>query len=472
MEKNRSFLKTRPLTKNEKILLSLLGIFLFIFVYNNYIYIPQAARIEELEGQKQVYNQTLIRQNSILRNEKEIEAKLDKLNEERNQVLKNYFPVLDQSQILYVLSNLTNNEGVNVSDMTFSRPTTTTKGDMELKRMNVNLPISGTYSGIYSTVDKIATNPRRIIIDSLSLNRDNSGELGGNLSLAIYSLEGLAETERDIIRIDVSENRSDTPFLPFTGYVEDTSSQPSTGGTTTTGDDQDIVIVDDGQFISSRGQLLYNFDNANFTFIPSNNLVKGSARFSNNSRSGRFSLRFEYNILALERENRAYIDLSRNNIELKYPPNSLGLWAYSYGYSPGTLGLRLKTQTGDIIDTNFTQGINWMEWSYLEASMPSDLSLYPLYVDKIFFEIPNEREDYGVLLLDQLEANYSNISSNSLESNPNTYDFYLVEAGDNISSISTKLYGSELYKNEIMSLNNIRPGDILEVGRVLVLKKR
>ena len=52
-------------------------------------------------------------------------------------------------------------------------------------------------------------------------------------------------------------------------------------------------------------------------------MVKGNAIPSTISKSGKFSLRLEYDILALEDENRAYIDLSSNNIILKFRQSPL-----------------------------------------------------------------------------------------------------------------------------------------------------
>ncbi len=105
---------------------------------------------------------------------------------------------------------------------------------------------------------------------------------------------------------------------------------------------------------------------------------------SNNSKSNKHSLRLEYNILALEEENRAYIDLTDKNIILKYPPTSIGMWVYSYSYSPSILGgYVLKEQNGqELIEVELSKGIDWVGWKYIEASPPEDIFLYPLQLEK------------------------------------------------------------------------------------------
>ncbi len=54
---------------------------------------------------------------------------------------------------------------------------------------------------------------------------------------------------------------------------------------------------------------LDDFETRNYSFIPSNENIKGSAEPSTIKKSGKYSLRFEYNMFAIGQENRAYVDL-------------------------------------------------------------------------------------------------------------------------------------------------------------------
>lgn len=47
-----------------------------------------------------------------------------------------------------------------------------------------------------------------------------------------------------------------------------------------------------------------------------------------------------------------------------------------------------------------------------------------------------------------------------------------LKAGDSVSTISKEIYGTMTYKNEIMEKNDIRPGEVLPVGKILVLVDR
>ena len=121
-----------------------------------------------------------------------------------------------------------------------------------------------------------------------------------------------------------------------------------------------------------------------------------------------------------------------------------------------------------MLDVELSKGVNWFGWQYIKVAPPVDLSLYPLKLDKIYVEISYNREDYGVLLFDKLEAYYS--GNENLDRS--FYSFYIVEKGDTIEKISMKVFGNQDYKKEIMKINDIKPGDILNEGKILVLPRK
>ena len=202
-------------------------------------------------------------------------------------------------------------------------------------------------------------------------------------------------------------------------------------------------------------------------------MIKGNVSPSTIKKSGKYSLRFEYDMLALdEKENRAYIDLTGYNMEFKHPADAISMWVNAFGYSPGTLGMIFRTQGGEDLDpVVITEGISWLGWSNLEVAPPQDLSLYPLTLTHLYFELPYDRDDFGVFLIDKLEAFYPVSEDKAANEAPANF-FYKVEAGDTVTSISRKVYGTIAYKNEIMKNNSLTSGDVLTVGRVLVLVRR
>lgn len=457
-------IKTRSLTKNEKFLLIALGFVIFIWAIFSFVLTPQAEKLSILEADKMNFENQIIENTIALEKEKSIDDEWRELDSQRGVILSNYFPKLDQAQIIYLLNDLLEEDNVEISNINFSRPSMENFGDIQANQMSVSIPFTGEYDGVMSIIKALNNSPRKIALDRISMDQ-NGNLLSGNMELKIYSLEGIADVDPDIIYIDQASNDGiSTPFPPYNegDFVED-----NLGGFP-----GDMDIDGEGNYVEDKsGKLLHDFELGYYNFIPSSPLVKGSAISSTNRKSGKYSLRLEYNILALEKENRAYIDISKPTIEFKIPPSSLGLWVNSYGYSPGTLAMTLKGQGGEKIEVDLVEGIRWMGWEYVETRLPEDLKLYPLSVENIYYETPYNSDEYGVLLLDKLQAFYPESGQDSQVLNNEINDFYVVKPGDNLTKISEEKYGTPAYKNEIMNLNDIKLGETLQVGKVLVLKR-
>lgn len=453
----------RPLTKSEKFLLTTLGLVLLVWVSYKFVLTPQAEKLTALEASKIEYEEKIMENNNTLKKEEKINKEWETLHRERDQILSQYFPKLDQAQIIYLLNDLLEDERVDVNDMSFNRASTESFQDLQVRNMTVSLPFKGNYEGIMDIIRSLGTSPRRIAIDRLNMDRVDEDLLAGTMDLKVYSLEGIAEADPNVIYIDIANNSGDgTPFDAYDGYAGDKKDDGGSG-------EEEIISPDVKE--GMRKELLHEFDYKSYNFIPSSTMVSGNATPSTIKKSGKYSLRFEYNILALQDENRAYIDLSNPNISIKYPPELIGTWIYSYGYSSGTLGMVFETQGGEKVEVTMAEGISWLGWSYIETHLPSDLRLYPLKLDSIYYELPYNRDDYGVMLFDKMEAFYP-LNEGPGANNKSLYMFYVVQPGDTISNISERIYGTKAYKNEIMKLNEIKPGDILPVGKVLVLQRR
>lgn len=453
-------IKTRELTKNEKFLLSLLGIVVFFWLIYRFILSPQWDKLENLSSQKIEYQTKVDEMNHILKRENEINKEWDALHKEKKDIVSRYFPKIDQAQIIYLLNHLVENDNLSVDNLNFNRPGYEDIGEFQVKNMEISLPYGGSYEGIIDVLNSLKNSPRKILVDSLTMDRNASNMLMGNISLKVYSLDGIADSEENVVYIDTDKDvLKETPFSAFSDYTE-----------STTIDEDSEIVSEVNQYIEKT---LIDFETMNNFFLPSSQLVKGNVNLSSNSKSKKYSLRLEYNILAVEDENRAYVDITKNNVVLKHPPESLGLWVYSYDYSPTTLGLGFKGQMGEDILISFAEGISWTGWKYVETSPPSDLSLYPLKLDNVYLEMPKNRDDFGVLLIDKLEALYlRNLDEDGTDRSIGDYIFHLVEKGESIDSISKMYYGTPNYKNEILKLNEMKSTDILPVGKVLVLKKR
>jgi Tfp pilus assembly protein PilO len=464
-----SRIKLRPLTKSEKALLTVLAIALIAYLSNRFILVPQAEKVSSLETEIVELDRQIADMESTIQKEDKIKKEWDMLHRERDEILKNYFPVLDQAQMIYLLNDLIEDDKMAISELSFSAPAEEAMGDVAVKNMNISIPYTGSFDGTIDVVKALGASPKRIVVDSLSMDREDDSNIMGSMALKIYSLEGIAEADPEVIQIETAEGTGEgSLFASYSGYVEGGGGGAggaggkggSAGGSGTAINDSDYVKV----------YRLHDFESRNYSFIPSNPNVRGGAEPSTISKSGKYSLRFEYNILAIGQENRAYVDLG-SGIELKYPPDTIAMWVNAFGYSPGTLGFRFRTQDGQEIDAVASQGVSWLGWSEIEAMAPQDLDLYPLKLTHIYFEMPFNRDDIGVFIFDKLQAFYP-VNADSQGNTQPIYDFYVVKNGDTITDISRQFYGTINYVKEIMQNNSLTAGDILPVGKVLVLVRR
>jgi len=269
--------------------------------------------------------------NATLRREADIKAEWEQLHRERNQIVSYYFPTLDQSQIIYLLNDMLPEDQVEIVDLNFTRPGAEKVADMDVYNMGISVPFSGSYAGIMNMVRAVEMSPRRMMVDTLSLDRRDDASLGGTMNIKVYSLEGLADTDPNVIPVEVADNpNTGTLFGSFAGFTGETSTGSTggggTGGGTTGGGTEPVVEI--------KGDILHSFEIRNYDFIPSHELIAGSAVPSTIAQHGKYGMRLEYKILGVNEENRAYVDISKQNIELRYPPNELKIWIYSFDYSP------------------------------------------------------------------------------------------------------------------------------------------
>ena len=84
-------------------------------------------------------------------------------------------------------------------------------------------------------------------------------------------------------------------------------------------------------------------------------------------------------------------------------------------------------------------------------------------------ELGTNRDDYGVLLFDRIEASYP--SEDNEKEGMSSYVFYVVKPGDTLTSISESFYGSKSQYKKLMKDNGLTENSKLEAGKVLVIQR-
>ncbi len=448
----------------------LLAVIIMFWLFNRFIFLPQRDKINSLEEKKIYYEEEKIRIDAILANESSIHEDYLNLNRQKDKLLLEYFPKIDQAQIIYLLNDIIDSSNLKILNLDFSEPQIEDILGIPMKTMDITLPYEGKYDELIDFLSKLRTSPRKLLVTNLIMDyNDKNDSILGQIRIKVHSLEGIFDDEGDVVAIDTVINiEKQNPFAPFEEYAEKVEDESLDNNTNNiNGYSEDLNSVSEETI---KGQLIEGFESGKTYFMPSSLNVKGNISRATKSKEGKYSLRFEYNILAVEEENRAYVDIKEKNIAIKYPPDSIGLWIYSYDYSPITIGLRFIDQMGEIYDAEASKGINWQGWRYIEAKPPADISVYPIKIDKLYLELSEGREDFGVILLDGLQCVYPQNETDSDNTKVN-YSFYIVKQGDTLESIAIKHYGKSSKKKLIMDQNYISGNKDLKPGKILVVPR-
>lgn len=448
----------RPLTQKEKVLLIIMLVILSSYLLFIFVYSPQKEMIQRLEDHRIELDDKIAENNRILRSENDIKDEWEKLNLERDGIIKDFFSTMDQSQIIYLLNNLLVSDDLASIDLNFSKATIENIKDHQVKSMDVNLPFKGGYDGIFDIIRAIELSPKKIVISSIDLNSRET-DLTGNMNLKIYSLDGLTDSHKDEIFVDSSDGNMDNPFKAMDGYKDPNKNQEGGDENSSTRPDNWVDSPNEDHTELVNPNLIYDFEMGSYEFFSSNPMFGGRISDSTMAKEGNYSLKFDYSILASNKANRGYIDLASNKIIIESPIRELSLWVYSSSQNDGAIDIVFTDKNNEEITINIIDEISWEKWKAHKINLPTEKSRYPLHLENISLFFPKGNELFGSFLFDKLEIH-------------SEYFYYKVKPGDTVSGISKKVYGSAVYVNEILKLNEMKQKDILQVGRELKLKIR
>lgn len=211
----------RELTKNEKNLLTILGIILIGWGSYHFIITPQSQKLEALKGQKLEYQTKIDENHAIMSQENNVKEKLYILGQEQDELASQYFSKLDQPQITYLLNDLLAVDHIEILDMSIDVPDYEAFGESQVKKLNVSISYAGDYMGVIDMLKSLKNSPKKILIDSVSMDRDDEGSLWGDVALRIYGLDDLVSEGEELMMVHSGKRElGKTPFTAYSGYVE------------------------------------------------------------------------------------------------------------------------------------------------------------------------------------------------------------------------------------------------------------
>lgn len=451
---NKRPIKMLNISKKEKNLLLILFTAIVFWVSYKYVLTPQSESLSRLKNEKDVYESQLFETEEFIASENAMNREWENLNAEYKMISQKYYLNIDQPEIMHMLNGIINDGKLEIPSMSFSEPEALEIEGIEANHLDMFLPFRGSFIDLELFLSELSNSPKRFLINQLSLTKENDDMLSGQISMSSFTYGEEKATKDGYFYVNAynSPNKVN-PFTAFEGYVEVPvySGDPSDDAT------------------EEKRALLADLEDDHIYYMGTGSGVTGKVSRFGTAKYGKTSIRAEYFISTGYQPERAYVVLDDQNINIKYPPPSIGIWAFSYGYSPVTVGLRFQDMDGRKIDVELERGVNWTGWKYISASPPQDINVYPLKLDRVYMELGPNRDDYGVLLFDRIEASYPS-EDDKKEAMP-SYVFYVVKPGDTLKSISESFYGSESQYKKLMKDNGLMENSILEAGKVLVIQK-
>ena len=450
------------LNKRERNLLIGLGVVILLWAYYKFIILSQFKSLNEKQENRTHYENEITETQTIIASEKEIDNKFVYIDKELNILSKKYFSKIEQSQLILLINELLEGTGLFVQNISFSPQRTESIGDAQVEVMSVTLPYESEYSSLLLFLERVRNHSPKIIIQNADIGIKEKELLSGTILLDFYSLPDLAEDKSITHLFDSSEINPD-PFYSF----------------------EDDFIFDDDWYEQYYGEidlsnvkinfdspriLVEGFENKILNFIPSHPSIKGEISTNKNSKQGNNSLGLYYNFPPIQEEKQVHVVLNRGEAVVFKPPESIGLWVYSYDATKHNIGLRMKDKTGKEHDRKLYNNIDWVGWKHLKANIPQDNSLYPMEVELIIVDIDSTEHGKGTLLFDALEAFYVMRDIPTIEDNSiGNHKLYDVRVGDTLSSISKTFYNDTSHQDIIKKYNGINSNSDLKPGKIIII---
>lgn len=148
-------------------------------------------------------------------------------------------------------------------------------------------------------------------------------------------------------------------------------------------------------------------DSSKYEFTSYPESVTGSIDLSENAKDGKYSMSLKYDFSQDANTRAAYILLNpeASGMTLEGKPKKLGLWAKGDNSGSWLRAIAVDS-TGKEHYLDFSKNIDWEDWQYIEANIPSNFS-YPIKLQRIYVvEADSTKKQSGEILIDGLNAYY------------------------------------------------------------------
>ncbi|QUH26665.1 S-layer homology domain-containing protein [Serpentinicella alkaliphila] len=176
------------LTNREKKSVTLLFVVVLLSIYYFFLIIPQ---LEKLEAKKLEMNEAELKLADYMRtdnSEQQIDSTIEDLSQKVKILANNYFPFINQEELILLLQDFINSSGIKVSSITFSQPRVETLGNTSIDAIAINISYEGNYKALNSLLERIWGFQKKVIVNNFTVSSKEDGLLNGTIALDFYRL--------------------------------------------------------------------------------------------------------------------------------------------------------------------------------------------------------------------------------------------------------------------------------------------
>lgn len=399
------------LNKNEKRLLIILFSIILLCFFNRTILINQKRKIVRLEEQKNKYEEESINAVNILKEKDKVNKNSIRLGREKNRIALQYFSCLEQSEIIYLLDDVLKKCKIEIFDIDFSAPKFEMINGISIKSMDLSISYQGTYEELLHSLNKIINSPKKILINSLVVDRESDNVLIGEIELKVYSLEGILNEAKLGRRMTLILNpeRKD----PFLSFYEDSEENKEKYEDELQNSANEKEIHEDEMPTDFNIDKNYNddmdygdYERENTKKVTTIKKTKKVDKKKENKKEKRVEEKpknkDDYSVV--EDRNGVYLDLRERNINMDCSKTNIEFWLYSYNDSSLKLELSFLDEEKKEISMEVYKSINSEEWNHIKIKPPKESFTYPLKLDKMYFEFDGGDNDFSFILIDGMNT--------------------------------------------------------------------
>ncbi|MFF2752127.1 phosphodiester glycosidase family protein [Psychrobacillus sp. NPDC058041] len=152
--------------------------------------------------------------------------------------------------------------------------------------------------------------------------------------------------------------------------------------------------------------ILESFNKGIFNYEATGDRVNSvSVQEAKNDRDGTKAIKLVYDFTNTSGTSGAYIK-AKTNLTISTPPKKIGMWVKGDGKG-NWLRAQLVDASGKVVQLDLDKNVNWTDWRFVEASVPTGLS-YPLKMDLPirYMQTENSNKSNGEIIIDDIQAIY------------------------------------------------------------------